>query len=336
MAKFINKKEQVFDLKLTSYGHYLLSIGTFKPVYYAFYDDNVIYDKRYAGNTSMEAQNEITKRIKEDTQYLESLVLFTDVEESLLDNANGILNYYSTDVTPAQMTPRKDIFKFDSAIGDAYLDGDTQTAPAWKIVALQSIIASSTEIDEGNNTRVPQINIETNYKLKIEDVSFNYDPANVRSLGMRTGVFADNKIIKLESNDPMFYIEEMNTQLLTENFEIEVFEITNSAGQSDLTRKYFQKTVPQIVNGFMVSETSETLFDEDLSTIGSTGSTEYYFDVLVDRSVNKTIACREIETFDKQSYYIDLDLNCGQGETDPESLYYDIYGSVTEPEICQD
>ena len=25
MAKFINKKEQVYDLKLTSYGHYLLS-----------------------------------------------------------------------------------------------------------------------------------------------------------------------------------------------------------------------------------------------------------------------------------------------------------------------
>ena len=48
MAKFLNKKEQVFDLKLTSYGNYLLSQGNFKPVYYAFYDDNVVYDIQHA------------------------------------------------------------------------------------------------------------------------------------------------------------------------------------------------------------------------------------------------------------------------------------------------
>jgi len=48
MAKFLNKKEQVYDLKLTSYGHYLMSVGKFKPVYYAFFDDNILYDGAYA------------------------------------------------------------------------------------------------------------------------------------------------------------------------------------------------------------------------------------------------------------------------------------------------
>ena len=47
MAKFLNKKEQVYDLKLTSYGHYLMSMGIFEPVYYAFFDDNIIYDSAY-------------------------------------------------------------------------------------------------------------------------------------------------------------------------------------------------------------------------------------------------------------------------------------------------
>ena len=42
MTKFIDKKEQVFDLKLTTYGHHLLSTGKFKPTYYAFCDDNVL------------------------------------------------------------------------------------------------------------------------------------------------------------------------------------------------------------------------------------------------------------------------------------------------------
>ena len=39
MAKFINKKEKVYDFKLTPYGHYLLSIGAFKPEFYGFFDD---------------------------------------------------------------------------------------------------------------------------------------------------------------------------------------------------------------------------------------------------------------------------------------------------------
>ena len=63
MAKFLNKKEQVFDFKLTSYGHYLLSNGSFKPFYYGFFDDNVIYDGKYVGLT--EKQNQIHERIKE-------------------------------------------------------------------------------------------------------------------------------------------------------------------------------------------------------------------------------------------------------------------------------
>ena len=44
MAKFLNKKERVYDLKLTSYGEYLMSVGRYKPHYYAFFDDNITYD----------------------------------------------------------------------------------------------------------------------------------------------------------------------------------------------------------------------------------------------------------------------------------------------------
>ena len=69
MATFLNKKERVYDLQLTSYGRYLLSIGTFKPVYYTFLDDNILYDGAYAGLT--ESQNSIAERIR-GNQYLES------------------------------------------------------------------------------------------------------------------------------------------------------------------------------------------------------------------------------------------------------------------------
>ena len=58
MSKFLNKKEQVIDFKLTNYGNYLLSIGNFKPTYYTFLDDNVVYDSAYFGRTG-ETQNQI-------------------------------------------------------------------------------------------------------------------------------------------------------------------------------------------------------------------------------------------------------------------------------------
>jgi len=47
--KFFNPKEEVLDIQLTQQGKRLLSMGKFKPKYYAFYDDDIIYDSSYAG-----------------------------------------------------------------------------------------------------------------------------------------------------------------------------------------------------------------------------------------------------------------------------------------------
>ena len=63
MAKFINKKVQVFDLQLTTYGRRMFSVGSFRPTYYTFFDDNVVYDSRYISLTGS-AQNSINERVK--------------------------------------------------------------------------------------------------------------------------------------------------------------------------------------------------------------------------------------------------------------------------------
>ena len=451
MAKFINKKEQVFDLKLTTYGHYLLSVGTFKPTYYAFYDDNVIYDNRYAridspatgsvtftglpttndtvtiastdgtskayiakaatdttadppefanvtskqltaaalktciesenghngkilvnrdggaltltqrdkgaaGNNAItddldnatvtgfdggrsggdagiiepQNQNNVDKRVKDETQYLESLVLFKDVEETL-NSDGGAMNSFD-DVTSRMTNPGEDLYKFDRAIGDAFLDGPTNYAPAWKVVSLQSYISSSFEKDTINDTLVPQLNISASYILRVVEDEFIFDPQDVRELNNRTIAFSDNRVIELESMDPLYYIEELNTELLTKNFEIEVFHKLDSStsGKDNLQRKYFQREIPQVQNGFLMSETKDII---DITTLG-TGSIEYYFDVLLDAQVEQRIACKGASIFNKQSYYVDIDFDCAQ-EKD-QSLFYDIYGSVTEPEICLD
>ena len=48
--EFFNRKEEVLDIELTQYGKYLLSIGELAPAYYAFFDDDVIYDTKYQGD----------------------------------------------------------------------------------------------------------------------------------------------------------------------------------------------------------------------------------------------------------------------------------------------
>ena len=529
MAKFLNKKEQVYDLKLTTYGHYLLSNGTFKPMYYGFFDDNILYDREYATGTPAgltmkirsthpnsawdlktltitdavgtaktftflyedaskdtyapngtnssyiwlggisaiddtstykymiaeeiaksinlaheegllgvgatattnitvadgvgtdgaayrnegfvnllmstigtagnagsayvssggtntplfigttpgksfgngtdsygEAQNEIHERIR-DTPHLESIVLFEDPEDYVSQatdtsetyteytdrvySAAGVLDtgastgeevgsytYYATDVNPTTVVPRNNIYKFSNVIGDAFFEGETQSAPAWKVVALDGEISSSATreatLGAGYDVTVPQVNMTLYYKKVVKDASFNFDPDDVRHLINRTPPFADNKVIVLEMDDAMVYTDEINTQILTENFDIEVFEVvdeddTATMSARNLNRKYFEKKIPQVVNGFMVSAQEEENPTENLTT----DSVEYYFDVLVDSEINPKIACKGAEVFNKQSYYVDLDFDCDYEAS--SASYYDIYGSVTEPEICQ-
>lgn len=243
MAKFINKKEQVFDIKLTSYGNYLLSIGKFKPVYYEFFDDNVLYDGRYAMYTGSNApeksdagvvlrenQNLVHKRIKEETQYLETLVLFEEVENNIAQLSGDT---FDADETPTQTSPRFDIFKSNQGIGDAFLEGGNQNMPAWKVVSLQGEISSSTNINTANNlSRIPQINISLNYKKqvkdlnKFEDMVVNPNPQSTGDLSNVTRDFVDGYAIEFVTDHSLMYFEEANTTLLTKNYDIEVFDRT--------------------------------------------------------------------------------------------------------------
>ena len=42
--EFFNKKEEVLEIKLTNYGKDRLAAGQLNPTYYAFFDDDVLYD----------------------------------------------------------------------------------------------------------------------------------------------------------------------------------------------------------------------------------------------------------------------------------------------------
>ena len=476
MAKFLNKKEQVFDIKLTSYGHYLLSVGGFKPVYYSFYDNNILYDSTYTQEASgtlpnylsqsIESQNVIQTRIKEETPYIESLVLFQEVED-LITEISETPTVFLTDLTPTQINPRIDSIVYDTPIGDAYFSAkNNQFAPAWKIATLEGQIQSCQTEESGTISRIPQINVDSRYILKPSTMAWDFDPEFPDRFPNQTSLYADNRVISLHPDNILFYIEEQNTEVLTENFDIEVFQTEviqidqhasgsvsflqnptfisgapqhiviqtwpaaqsirfefkstsayNAAVSTDIeiksdtlltlaetisrinahptvnveaffqetedslpsnsfdlrnnvvgtkgnatsgakiltnaplvfgivqfsggtnlkikyNRKYFPKQIAQVVDGYLMHEQAPS--ELMLTASNSTASVENFFSLTKDSMVSPEQACKGAETFNKSSYYIDLDFDCSNVEEEDPVQYFDIYGKVTDTEICPD
>lgn len=76
--QFFNQKEEVIDIQLTQFGKRLLSQGRFKPTYYAFYDNDILYDLNYANASGSykETQNQTEKRILKETPRLKTQYMF--------------------------------------------------------------------------------------------------------------------------------------------------------------------------------------------------------------------------------------------------------------------
>ena len=81
----------------------------------------------------------------------------------------------------------------------------------------------------------------------------------------------------------------------------------------------------------MVSERPEVNLSNEQIT---KNAVEYYFDIRKDKNVNRSVACKAIDLYNKTTYYLSLDFNCDFD--DSENLYNDIYGSEVVPEICLD
>jgi len=268
MAKFLNKKEQVYEINLTTYGRYLFSLGKFQPKYYAFYDDSILYDSQYAMTGGVEAatqrwepQNDIHGRIKNDTQYFAGPTIFRDIEEMEWQVEDGT-SVFDVDITPTQQRPKEALFRLERPIGDVHMaPSRNEYASAWKLAALQGIISSSQATGDSRSD-ITQINIDLNYTKKInylKDLARNnMNSQNVRDLTNRTDIFSDGTYITLETDDPLIYLEELNTALLTENFDLEVFHLYETSPATFADARILVSTLPS----FELIQNNDTIIIE--------------------------------------------------------------------------
>lgn len=321
--KLLNKKERVFDFQLTPYGRHKLSVGNFRPTYYAFYDDNVVYDNKYAHSGSSELQNNIHGRIKRETQYLGTQTIFTERLSGSIVRGGALRDtVYEQD---------ENLLASRGYIGDAKTLADSNNlAPAIKLVSMQNEIASSVLEDVSNGIKIPQINITASYTFTTRDPTAQSVQINdLTELVSTSPPFADGRSIVLESNNPLIYLEELNTEILVENFDVEVFVVEQDGADEDYRRLYFDNRASNIVNGLLKPEVT----DQTPSQF-TTSSVEYYFNMRKDYEIPARMICKHLQEFNRENYLIDLDFDC---EEESQATFFDIYGQeIGDSEVCLD
>ncbi|MHA2403840.1 MAG: hypothetical protein ACXADH_12670, partial [Candidatus Kariarchaeaceae archaeon] len=175
--KFFDSKEEVLDIQLTQYGRHLLSKGVFKPVYYAFFDENILYDANYGGIS--ETKNEAEIRIQDDTPSLRTQTAFVGREEFLFDDLVNSL--VTNDPQRINIDSYEGLNVLTNPLGTSTLDS-TKT-PAITIQFLEGEITglknnltgnaasagAKVKSDSQQLLKIPQIETDIEFKITVYD-----------------------------------------------------------------------------------------------------------------------------------------------------------------------
>lgn len=347
---FFNKKEEVIDIELTPYGETLLSAGKFKPVYYAFFDDDILYDA--SGSTGVtETQNTIETRIQSDTPNLRPQYVFSGIESNLSPmiqfDRNNLLRQFlfaNFGIEPddyAYFPPILDRdFSFVEPIGN--MEIGSEYVPAWDIKVLDgelsaaiNYMTSSTDSSIYNNVhRIPQLDFELNYRAAVgSTTSFDIN-GEIRDR-IISPIYQDGTFVYLTDERPqlIFDIGEKNAPVGTE-YDIEVFEVlpNDSLGRRQQRRLHFKKAAQQVVNNILVDE-PEQIPQTKLDVTYA----EYYFQVNSDLQIPEEEICPKIADSRRRGVIID-DVPYGCPDV-KEVNRYDIYRTNAvdgDVEVCTD
>ena len=154
---FFNKKEDVLEIELTQFGKKLLSEGNFEPQYYAFYDDDIIYDNQYAGMTNETGsnQNNIEPRIK-DVPRTRTQHVYTGIETEVNKNnmliRTGELVDEGRALFVGKQNPNSKMFEiksdrnFSSYNSIANSSLSSVNVPSWEVTMYKGEISNSSPI----------------------------------------------------------------------------------------------------------------------------------------------------------------------------------------------
>ena len=338
---FFNRKEQVLDLQMTQYGKRLLSKGEFKPAYYEFYDNDVLYDSGYVNGS--EIQNDIADRIIE-TPRLSTQYNFEGVESAIHKNFLRSERWIRPEIELHRA------LKYPLGTSSPQSD----KLPAWKVAFLAGTMTTAsyyTEATPDDFTFIPQLDTIVKY-----DVSVKYrprqvvDPQDETELQRRADnelppgwdnnedlidiqdafriVHPDGSYINVTEKHILLQILEGNASYSKENFELEVFEILPTAPGGSGEELY------QL--SFSDANDSEDLFSFEASEDGVTDDdVEYFLSCDVDDEIDPNLLADRISA-NVGNVYLDQGLLRTDRRIKATTTRRDIYESVVDPtEHCE-
>ena len=147
--EFFDRKEEVIDIQLTQYGKHLLSRGKFRPVFYAFYDDDIIYDAKYA-NDNEENQKLIEDRIK-NTPRIKSQYSFSGRELKANKIDTGTCKGQMSSCDKLQVSKEKH-YALGLPLGTSEVNSHKH--PAWSVKFLRGGLSGSSYYSESTKEEV--------------------------------------------------------------------------------------------------------------------------------------------------------------------------------------
>jgi len=245
---FFDKKQDVIDVKLTQFGKNLLARGFFKPTFYRFFDDGVLYNPDSANISETQKRSE--ERIQE-SQRLKTQHLVTGVETRYEENQN-LINSGSLR-TFMEIKRRQDPLLADKILKYPLESSrvDSQVAPRFSIDILESNISSSADtiLVKGISLAVPQLNISSSYELvedRLREQDIPEELVEYQSyMDLLSGriEFLDKTMLEVKEENLVINIEELNVDTINKNFEIEIFEVDS---EGNLKRLETEEEVEQL------------------------------------------------------------------------------------------
>lgn len=300
---FFNTKEEVIDIELTPYGKHLLSEGKWKPAYYEFYDDDVLYDSAHAG--VQEKQDETKVRIKE-TPRKKTQYSFEGAETRYKRFLKRVQE--GGDASIPVLEQRKNFAMSSLPLGNSSVGSPYY--PNISIKTLNGQISSSTQqqielIDSTSPIKVKglpsslyQINMETqNYSLSLrakneQEQEQEDDPFYVERIKEEFDLPEERVEVVRDGGYYLLDIAELGVELEKENFDIFLYEIKEDqdTGETVEAPLYFKKQQENIINNvyYEPSEMPEhnLLINEEYA--------EYYFDIMADKDIPNEILCKHL------------------------------------------
>lgn len=182
-----DKKEEVLNTELTQYGKKMLSMGDFNPVYYAFYDEDIIYDSTYAQFS--ESHLDTKERIKDGLSF-KPLYTFTTKQN-------------------------EDKLSLENELGNSSLINTT--LPAWNIKVLNNEFTNCCTVP-------PSASMTITYSSRTK-TSKEYNDYTDSEFHSKTNIYDDKSYLEITRNYVLLDIQEINGyEVLGEDiFEIEFF-----------------------------------------------------------------------------------------------------------------